>query len=54
MSSWTAMIMLNAIALIAILLADRELSKALRETDKLSSERSSARAFPSAVFDGQP
>ena len=45
MSFWIAIIILNAIALIAILCADREVTKALREIDKLSSERASARAL---------
>ena len=42
---WIAIIILNTIALIAILYADREARKALREIDKLSSERASERAF---------
>ena len=36
-----AIIMLNIIALIAILVANREVDKALREIDKLSSSRAS-------------
>ena len=37
---WIAIAILNTIALIAILVADRELERALREIDKLSSARS--------------
>ena len=39
-----AMLILNTIALIAILVARSELAKALREIDKLSSSRASLRA----------
>lgn len=44
MISYIAILILNIIALIAILVANRELSKALREIDKLSSSRASDRA----------
>ena len=54
MSFWIAIIILNTIALIAMLVARRELDRALSELrracleiDKLSSERSSERALPS-------
>ena len=54
MISYVAIIILNTIALIAILVANRELTKAFREMDRLSSERASERAvaarsaFPSS------
>jgi hypothetical protein len=48
MISYAAIIILNTIALIAILVARSELSKALREIDKLSSSRASDRAIRSA------
>jgi FtsZ-interacting cell division protein ZipA len=44
MISYFAIIILNTIALIAILVANREFSKALREMDKFSSSRASDRA----------
>ena len=43
MSILIAIIILNIIALIAIIRADREVAKALREIERLSSSRASAR-----------
>ncbi|RFC35777.1 MAG: hypothetical protein DID90_2727554277 [Candidatus Nitrotoga sp. LAW] len=45
---WIAMIVLNVIAITAILVANRELDKALREMDRLSSARLSERIWRSA------
>ena len=49
---WIAMIVLNIIAIVAMTVADRELAKALREIDKLSSERSTF--LPSSQADAMP
>lgn len=43
MTFWIAMIILNAIALIAILVANRELERALRAIESVSSSRASFR-----------
>jgi len=52
MSFWIAIIILNTIAIIAILVANRELDKALRAIESVSSslaERSSSRRFSSSL-----
>ena len=52
MTFWIAMIVLNVIAILAMTVADLELAKALREIDKLSSERSTF--LPSSQAETMP
>ena len=57
---WMAMIVLNVIAILAMTVADLELARALREMERLSSDRSTffpsihASAMPYVVLPGDP